>query len=142
MSALPLNNLSEAFETAQMKTPTEQRENPQAYDQNVAYVQHVKASRHMLGLVGGNEVSGIRGNAVDLESDLLGITRPTTRGNFRLHAPLYVDQSKIVRENPKVGHLTLNISPVHLPSYQMWAYPATFAPPAFKAEACKRPEKF
>lgn len=142
MSNLTLNNLSEAFETTQMKTPTERSENPQAYDQKVEYVQHVKAARHMLGLIGGNEVSGVRGNVVDLESDLLGITRTTSRGNSRLHAPLQTDQTKIVRENPKVGQMKIDITPVHLPAYQMWAYPATFAPPAFKTENCKRPEKF
>lgn len=135
-------SVTEAFETPQMKTPTERAENPQAYDQTVKAYWHDKASRHNLGLVGGNEVSGIRGSAVDLESDLLGLTRPFSRMNARLHQPMTVDAGSIVRENPKIGHFKVDVRAVHLPEYQMWAYPATLAPQPFRVEACARPEKF
>jgi hypothetical protein len=131
----------EAFNTPAMKTPTEQEENPQSYDFDIHTYQHVKPARHMLGIVGGNEVSGIKGNRVDLESDLMGITRPATRGNSRLHQPLFVDQKTIERKSLK-GHMKVNIAPEHQPDYQMWAYPATFAPQPFYKETCDRPEKF
>ena len=36
---------------------------------------HPNASRHALGLVGGNDVSVASGNLVDIESDLRGTTR-------------------------------------------------------------------
>lgn len=51
---------------------------------NVSILDHVlnnepyhndKSCRHMLGFVGGNNVSHIAGNMVDLESDLRGQTR-------------------------------------------------------------------
>jgi hypothetical protein len=136
-----MSSITEAFETTTLKTPTEGKENPQAYDQGVYAYQHVKAAQHTLGLVGGNEVSGIKGNRVDLESDLQGITRPTTRSNERAHQPLFTDQ-KIIERNTARGSLKIDVEPVPQPTYQMWAYPATFAPPSFYTEACKRPEKF
>jgi hypothetical protein len=30
----------------------------------------------------------------------------------------------------------------HLPSYQMWAYPVTFAPKPMVSEVCKAPHKY
>lgn len=128
--------LAEAYET----TPLESgKENPQYYEQSVGVYQHKKEARHVLGLVGGNEVSGIQGNRVDLESDLLGITRPITWGNAREHVP--TTSNIIERKNAKYD-ISINTTPVHLNTYQMWAYPATYAPIPFKQEACTKPEKF
>lgn len=134
-----MSSYQEAFE----KSPTgnEGEENPQSYEQGIYAYQHVKAARHIVGLVGGNEVSGIKGNRVDLESDLRGITRPLTRGNSRQHQPLHLKTSEIKRGNAKYN-LDINIQPDHLKSYQMWAYPVVLAPQPFKKEACKNPEKF
>ena len=129
--------LSEAYET----TPLEAgKENPQYYEQTVGVYQHKKEARHILGLVGGNEVSGIEGNRADLESDLFGLTRPITWGNAREHAPAKKADT-IVRKNAKYD-LSINVKPVHINAYQMWAYPATFAPIPFKQETCTKPEKF
>ena len=134
-----MSSYQEAFE----KSPTgnEAEENPQSYEQGVYAYQHVKGARHILGLVGGNEVSGIKGNRADLESDLRGITRPLTRGNSRQHQPLHLKASEIKRGNAKYN-LDINIQPEHLNTYQMWAYPVVLAPQPFKKEACKNPEKF
>ena len=133
-----MSSYTEAF---QKPTAEEIGENQQNYEHDVRCFDHVKSARHILGVYGGNEVSGIQGSKVDLESDLLGITRPTPRANERQHQPLQVDQFKIIRKNPK-GSLTLNITPVHLPTYQMWPYPATVAPRPFMKKTCDRPEKF
>lgn len=140
-AAACLNTLQEAFSPAKMKTSTEKSENPQAYDQSYYVYDHVKGARHVLGVVGGNEVSGIQGNRVDLESDLLGITRPITWGNSREHQPPRMQDAAIRRDTTK-GKLDINIRPVHLPTYQMWAYPVTLAPEPFKSEACQQPHKF
>ena len=48
---------------------------------------HPNASRNALGLVGGNEVSLVSGNIVDLESDLLGITRSASKAPQRQYQP-------------------------------------------------------
>jgi hypothetical protein len=99
----------------------------------------VKEVRHILGLVGGNEVSRIAGNQADLESDLLGITRPNTWSTARKHLPPngYV----ISRDNPKIS-LKVDTQPVHLPAYQQWAYPSVVGPEPLHKETCHRPEKY
>lgn len=48
---------------------------------------HPGASRNALGLVGGNDVSIISGNIVDLESDLRGITRDISKAPSRQYQP-------------------------------------------------------
>ena len=138
-----MSSYQEAFEKPLMSTPNEKDENPQSYTVAEYSTQHVKAARHILGLVGGNEVSGIQGNSVDLESDLRGTTRPLTRGNNRQHQPLHMKQGMIERKNAKyTTPLRINLDAKHLPTYQLWAYPATFAPEPYRKETCQNPEKF
>jgi hypothetical protein len=134
-----LNSYFEAYEkpTSHM---FEKEENPQVYDRYVSEYQHVKPKRHILGLVGGNEVYEIKGDRVDLESDLLGITRPNTWGTFREHLPTN-NTDEIQRKNPK-NTISINATPVNREEYQMWSYPAVFAPQTFKNETCKQKQKF
>ena len=72
-----LSNLSEAYGPL-LSSHWEKRENPQHYDELKSQEVHPSPHRHVLGLVGGNEVSVIKGNQVDLESDLRGINIPNT----------------------------------------------------------------
>ena len=133
-------SLSEAFPAPNSAAALQEKsENPQRYDQLPEFVRHVKERRHVLGLVGGNEVSRAAGDAVDLESDLLGITRPISDAMTRHHLP--PKGTEIVRENPKLT-LVIDTTPVDLPAYQQWAYPAVMAPAALKKETCSRPEKY
>lgn len=124
-----------------IKHPFEKSENPQAYDQPAYAYVSTKPSRHILGVVGGNEVSLIKGNRVDLESDLFGITRPNTWCPTREHLPPMVSNESINRSNPK-NNISINVAPKHLPTYQMWAYPASFAPLPMIKETCTMPEKY
>lgn len=48
---------------------------------------HADAARNALGLIGGNEVSIVSGNIVDLESDLRGTTRDLSRDPRRQYQP-------------------------------------------------------
>jgi len=124
-----------------LQHPFEKKENPQGYDQTpFAYVSS-EPKRHILGVYGGNEVSGIQGNRADLESDLRGITRPNTWCTDRKHLPPSVKDMEIQRSNPKT-ELKINVTPRHMPVYQMWAYPATVAPLPFESKVCKNPEKY
>ena len=132
-------SLSEAF-PAPSSAALERKENPQRYDQLPEFVQHVKERRHILGLVGGNEVSRAAGNAVDLESDLLGITRPNSDSTARHHLP-QDNPERIVRENPK-ANITINATAVPLQPYQLWAYPVVIGPTPVEKETCSRPEKY
>lgn len=134
-------SLSEAFPAPNNDAKLfERAENPQSYDEFASAVRHVKERRHILGLVGGNEVSRIAGNQVDLESDLQGITRPTTWSATRQHLP-QTDPNRIERNTAK-GTFQVDVTPQHIPTYQMWAYPSVLAPEPLKKESCGRPEKY
>jgi hypothetical protein len=133
-------SISEAFPAPNVDAARHERlENPQVYHEFASAVRHVKERRHILGLVGGNEVSRIEGNQADLESDLLGITRPNSYAMNRHHLP--PKDAVIIRENPKLT-LKVDTKPVHLPAYQQWAYPSVIGPLPLEKETCVRPEKF
>ena len=119
----------------------EKRENPQAYDMTPFVYVNPEPQRPILGIVGGNNVSLTKGNRVDLESDLLGITRPNTWCPGREYHPVSSDAKSITVQNTKTD-IKIDIRPQHLAPYQMWAYPATFAPAPLDKQTCGRPEKY
>jgi len=100
------------------------------------------AKRHVLGLVGGNEVSQLGGNPQDIESELRGLTRPLTNCPSREYKPTMADQKTLNIQNRKTTNLSIDIRPIHLPEYQMWAYPVTYAPLPLKKETCGAPQKY
>jgi len=133
-------SLTEAYPLPNIEAARNDRlENPQAHFQMPCIVRHVEERRHILGMVGGNEVSRIKGNQADLESDLLGITRPISDDMNRHHLP--PNKDVIERRNPK-ENLKINTTPVHLKAYQQWAYPSVFAPLPLEKETCRKPEKY
>jgi hypothetical protein len=117
----------------------EKYENPQSRDMFAVSEVHTKPMRHMLGMVGGNEVSVIKGNVVDLESDLRGITRVNTFAPWRAYQPPV--SNEIRRSTPK-GQVVINTAPRHLPAMQAWAYPTVHAPEPLLQEVCGTPEKY
>ena len=131
--------LQEAFATE--KHPWESKENPQKYNYLVTEYISPNPKRHILGLVGGNEVSVAEGNVVDVESDLRGINLPNTFAPWRKYQPPPKNQREIKRDNVKIK-LDIDVTPMHLPAYQMWAYPAVIGPQPIVTEVCVRPEKY
>jgi hypothetical protein len=127
---------------APLDHPFEKKENPQAYDEFAYAYTHKHAARHILGVVGGNEVSLIKGNRVDLESDLLGITRPNSWCTDRKHLPPKANDTQIKRKNPKEDTFSVNVTKQHLPVFQMWAYPVTLSPLPVENQVCKAPHKY
>jgi hypothetical protein len=121
--------------------PFEKSENPQTYAEDVFAYVHKKPARHVLGLVGGNEVSLPQGNMVDVESDLRRLNIPLTQCPSREYQPPPNNQHSIIRNSTK-GKVIINVQQRHLPSMQMWPYAATFAPVPMKVEQCGRPEKY
>ena len=132
--------LSDAFGPVEAH-PWEKKENPQTYDNMVSVFIHPTPKRHILGVVGGNEVSLHKGNMVDVESDLRGINIPNTFCPWRQYQPPAAEQKEIVRENVK-EHLKIDITPQHLPVYQMWGYPGMPAPVPMRSVVCNNPEKY
>lgn len=136
-----MGSLSEAYGPLGGPASWEGKENPQMYERLTSTYIHPKPQRHVLGLVGGNEVSLIKGNMVDLESDLRGITLPNTFCPWRKYQAPTADAASIRRATTK-GAVDIDVRPAHLPAYQMWAYPAVTAPLPLRNTVCRNPEKY
>jgi hypothetical protein len=119
----------------------EKQENPQGYDQSPIFYAHKYAARHIIGIVGGNEASLIKGNQTDLESDLRGINIPNTFCPKRMYLPPDRTKPVVERKNLK-SDLTIDTTMKHLPAYQMWAYPFVLSPQPLKTDACGTPERY
>lgn len=133
--------VARTMETPLFPTGWERTENPQAFDMLAVSQVHSTPKRHMLGMVGGNEVSVIKGSAVDLESDLRGITRVNTFAPWRAYQPPTSNEKVIYRSSPK-GQVVINTELKHLPAMQAWGYPTVHAPEPIVQEVCSRPEKY
>ena len=136
--AIYLSNVSDAYGTI-LTDHWEKKEDPQHYDYLTSQFVNPVPQRHILGMIGGNDVSLIKGNMVDLESDLRGINIPNTFAPWRQYQP--PQDNEIVRNNTK-GYVKINVEKAHLPTYQMWAYPSVIAPDPMVNEVCLRPEKY
>ena len=135
-----MSSIQEAY-TLPQGPAWETKENPQKYTYMVTEYISPEPRRHILGVVGGNEVSVAAGNLVDLESDLKGINLPNTFCPWRKYQPPAANAKEIVRDNVKIK-LEINTTPQHLPAFHMWAYPCMPTPMPMKNEVCKNPEKY
>lgn len=135
-----LSNITDAYGPL-LETHWEKKEDPQHYDYLTSQFTHPTPQRHMLGMVGGNDVTIIKGNMVDLESDLRRINIPNTFAPWRQYQPPQRGDKEIVRNNVKTQQ-KINIQKDHLPVYQMIAYPAVVAPLEMVNEVCMKPEKY
>lgn len=78
--------------------------------------EHDRPCRHNFGFVGGNNVSHIDGNLVNLSSELMGITRYMSKcGNN-----MYLPRSDGIIKNDKTEDIS--IKPKHLKSCQTIGY--------------------
>lgn len=135
--AIYLSNINDAYGVL-LAEHWEKKDNPQHYDYLTSQLVNPVPQRHILGLIGGNEVSLIKGNMVDLESDLRGINIPNTFCPWKQYHP---QKDEIVRDNRKIS-LKINVEKAHLPAYQMWAYPGVVAPEPMVNQVCTNPEKY
>jgi len=85
---------------------------------------------HQLGLVGGTSVSHIKGNLVDLDSELRGQTRILTRCPTSKYTP---SENGIIT-NDKTDPIDPTMK--HLPSCQSIMYRETPLPPPLKINNC------
>ena len=96
------------------------------------------------GVVGGNDVSIIKGNMVDLESDLKGVTRlsskcptlhymnPCPQGSMNSCQPSEV----VIRGNPSNMGRVVDTQPLHLREGQMFRYTPTPIPASIRMPKC------
>lgn len=111
--------------------------------------EHHKQCRMELGIVGGNEVSQIKGNLVDLENDLRGQTRLNTKcpqrkyqwqvdtgiGGEKPVQPKGISYNGIFCRNQLHIDTQLN----HLPPCQMIRYEPIPLPPPLDLPSCAPP---
>jgi|TARA_B000000475_G_scaffold272260_1_gene272952 hypothetical protein len=84
--------------------------------------EHVKPCRHQLGWLSGNNVSHIKGNVIDLESDLRNQTRYISKSTNSAYIPsndgfIYNDKTQ-----------PINTKPLHLNGCQSISYKAISLP--------------
>lgn len=94
------------------------------------YYEHKNKCRHQLGFVGGTSVSHIKGNLVDLESELRGQTRLLSKCNNNL----YVPTNDGIIKNDKTPPIDTRM--LHLPSCQAIMYKSIPAPPKINYNKC------
>jgi len=95
--------------------------------------EHPNKCRHELGILGGAAVSHVRGNVVDMESELRGITRNLSK--------CVISQTKPLEEQPIILNdktTPIDTRKVHLPSCQMISYPEVPIPSAQRFNSCKK----
>lgn len=94
--------------------------------------EHSDKCRHQLGLVGGTAVSHVKGNLVDLESELRGQTRYLSKCGDNQYKPLEPGQTII--HNDKTD--PIDTTALHLPACQMISYKAVPLPPPMDRPRC------
>lgn len=116
-----------------------------AYTQTPLKFEHPDKCRNALGLVGGSEVSNISGNLVDLESDLLGITRAQSKCIARQYQPACalgggecpdMPPSFSFKDKATGEVRTVNTSARNLPTCQMNTLPGVGSPQPLKTQTC------
>jgi hypothetical protein len=133
-------NIDEAFQAPLGGASWEKTDNPCAFTASVHAFVSPAPKRHQIGLVGGNEVSEIKGDKTDLESDLRGITRINTFAPWKAYQPT-AQGGTINRDNWK-GSVRINTAPRHLEEMQMQAMPAVYAPAPIRTDNCREKHKF
>lgn len=128
---------------------------------------HTNAGRNAFGLIGGNEVSVVSGNLVDLESDLRNITRDASRDPKRKYqpscplgspgsapapanapspftgGPCAAWPKRLVFTERSSGEVRqIDTAPRHLPTMQYASYPGVPMPEPFRQEVYGAPWRF
>jgi hypothetical protein len=124
------------YDTCAYKHDLVQSVGPLEYMLNPIKFENTNKCRMELGLLGGTAVSHVKGNLVDLETDLRGQTRRTTKCPTKLYQNP-CPQGDINNCNPAPIHIpgdasqterTIDTKMLHLPSCQMIRYKPTPLP--------------
>jgi hypothetical protein len=112
------------YDTCEYKNKLKQNDSSLDFILDPIKFEHSRKCRNEFGLLGGTNVSHVKGNLVDLENDLRGQTRPNTTCSEYLHKP--IDGQFITSTHPFKTNPTSKIDTTleHLPSCQMIDYPA------------------
>ena len=89
--------------------------------------EHNQKCRHELGLVGGANVSHIKGNLVDLESDLRGQTRNHSKCSKTKYKPNTNNQIEFISNGTNEKRV-IDTNLIHLSNCQMIDYKSVATP--------------
>jgi hypothetical protein len=128
------------YDTCAYKTDITQSTNQLSYILDPSKYYRCSPCRMELGIVGGNDVSQIKGNLVDMENDLRGQTRYNTRCPDN-------ENSWVTKKNNTIQipgefckkNMSIDVEKYHLPPCQMIRYDSVPLPPPFVAPKCPRP---
>ena len=136
------------FDTCAYKKSLDQSVGPLSYVLNPMKYENCNKCRMELGIVGGNNVSQIQGNLVDLENDLRGQTRAASLCPDKHYQPNCCDEigdscqpnSITIPGNACGQNRTIDTKLLHLPPCQMIRYKPVPLPPPMNIETCPPPE--
>ena len=125
-----------AYDTCAYKTKIDSSVGVLQYHLNPMKYENCNKCRIELGVVGGSDVSHIKGNLVDLENDLRGQTR-----NLSNCPAFHYHPSAPVITKPTDGSeaMVINTNLIHLPSCQMFKYKPVPLPDPLEIEVCSQP---
>lgn len=135
------------YDTCAYKKSLDQSVGPLSYLLNPIKYENCSKCRMELGIVGGTDVSQIKGNLVDLENDLRGQTRAASLCPSHHYQPNCPDKigdqcqpKQINIQGRSCGPpRTINTELLHLPPCQMIRYKPVPLPPPMKIQTCPAP---
>ena len=127
------------YDQCAYKTELDQSVGPLEYILNPMKYENCQKCRHEFGLVGGTNVSHIKGNLVDLENDLRGQTRSNSKCPAKKYSPTEGNVLNIP-SNRCNGSRQVDLTPVHLPPCQMLRFPPVPLPQAQNYNNCPAPK--
>jgi len=95
--------------------------------------------RMEFGIIGGSDVSQIKGNLVELENDLYGLNRSASLCPSKKFTPVCKDKGIDYHPRGCSDKHHIDLTPVHLPSCQMIDYKPTPLPPPMVISRCPYP---
>ena len=132
------------YDTCEYKTRLNESVSPLEYQLNPMRYENCNKCRMDLGIIGGSNVSHIKGNMVDLETDLFGITRkaslcPTQKfsSNCALGNIANCRPNNIIIKGDTCGkQRVIDTTPMHLKSCNMIRYKPIPLPPKLNLAHC------
>lgn len=131
------------YDTCEYKTKLNESVSPLNYMLDSSRYENCNKCRMDLGIIGGSNVSHIKGNLVDLETDLFGITRKASlcpkekfvsncaSGNMASCRP-----NNIVYKDNFGKEQVIDTTPMHLKSCNMIRYKPIPLPPKMDIPRC------
>jgi hypothetical protein len=135
------------YDTCAYKKELDQSTGSLSYNLNPIKFENCSKCRMELGVVGGSAVSQIKGNMVDLESDLRGQTYPASHcpsKHYQPSCPTTIGDACQPKQITLQGNhcnegRAIDTELVHLRPCQMVRYKPVPLPPPMKIETCPAP---